>query len=89
MSDLLLLGRATIEETRSLLHWLDKEEGYGKLGVCGLSMGLFPFSFLFVCGAGPCNDMDLSLSFLLLLSTGLSIVSSFCTFCSVCNLVGG
>ncbi|GKA49475.1 protein ABHD18 [Tanacetum coccineum] len=31
--------RATIEEARSLLHWLDYEEGYGKMGVCGLSMG--------------------------------------------------
>lgn len=39
VSDLLLLGRATIEETRSLLHWLDTEEGFGKMGVCGLSMG--------------------------------------------------
>uniref|UniRef100_A0A0D3BAT2 Uncharacterized protein n=1 Tax=Brassica oleracea var. oleracea TaxID=109376 RepID=A0A0D3BAT2_BRAOL len=35
-SDLLLLGRATIEESRSLLiHWLDTEEGFGKMGVCG------------------------------------------------------
>lgn len=39
VSDLLLLGRATIEEARSLLYWLDTEEGYGKMGVCGLSMG--------------------------------------------------
>ncbi|GAB2221548.1 hypothetical protein Drorol1_Dr00012732 [Drosera rotundifolia] len=39
VSDLLLLGRATIEEARSLLHWLDAEAGFGKLGVCGLSMG--------------------------------------------------
>ncbi|KAJ6363338.1 hypothetical protein OIU78_003501 [Salix suchowensis] len=39
VSDLLLLGRATIEETRSLLHWLDSEGGFGKTGVCGLSMG--------------------------------------------------
>ncbi|KZV44786.1 hypothetical protein F511_28375 [Dorcoceras hygrometricum] len=39
VSDLLLLGRATIEEARSLLHWLDSEAGYGKMGVCGLSMG--------------------------------------------------
>lgn len=39
VSDLLLLGRATIEETRSLLHWLDFEAGFGKMGVCGLSMG--------------------------------------------------
>lgn len=39
VSDLLLLGRATIEETRSLLHWLDSEAGFGKMGVCGLSMG--------------------------------------------------
>ena len=36
VSDLLLLGRATIEESRSLLiHWLDTEEGFGKMGVCG------------------------------------------------------
>ncbi|XP_021282211.1 protein ABHD18 isoform X1 [Herrania umbratica] len=39
VSDLLLLGRATIEEARSLLHWLDTEAGFGKMGVCGLSMG--------------------------------------------------
>lgn len=39
VSDLLLLGRATIEEARGLLHWLDSEAGYGKMGVCGLSMG--------------------------------------------------
>ena len=39
VSDLLLLGSATIEEARSLLHWLDSEEGFGKMGVCGLSMG--------------------------------------------------
>ncbi|XP_073526115.1 protein ABHD18-like [Phyllobates terribilis] len=39
VSDLLLLGRVTIEEARSLLHWLDYEAGFGKLGVCGLSMG--------------------------------------------------
>lgn len=39
VSDLLLLGRATIEEARSLLHWLDREAGFGKMGVCGLSMG--------------------------------------------------
>ncbi|RID71466.1 hypothetical protein BRARA_C03403 [Brassica rapa] len=39
VSDLLLLGRATIEESRSLIHWLDVEEGFGKMGVCGLSMG--------------------------------------------------
>jgi len=35
VSDLLLLGRATIEETRSLLDWLDYEAGFGKMGVCG------------------------------------------------------
>lgn len=40
VSDLLLLGRATIEEARSLLHWLDSEAGFGKMGVCGLSMGM-------------------------------------------------
>ncbi|KAH8485645.1 hypothetical protein H0E87_027179 [Populus deltoides] len=39
VSDLLLLGRTTIDETRSLLHWLDSEAGFGKMGVCGLSMG--------------------------------------------------
>ncbi|CAA7407981.1 unnamed protein product [Spirodela intermedia] len=39
VSDLLLLGRATIEEARSLLHWLETEAGFGKTGVCGLSMG--------------------------------------------------
>ncbi|KAF5206089.1 alpha/beta hydrolase family protein [Thalictrum thalictroides] len=39
VSDLLLLGSATIEETQSLLHWLDIEAGFGKAGVCGLSMG--------------------------------------------------
>ncbi|CAH9117893.1 unnamed protein product [Cuscuta europaea] len=39
VSDLLLLGRVTIEEARSLLYWLDCEAGFGKLGVCGLSMG--------------------------------------------------
>ncbi|XP_042480294.1 protein ABHD18 [Macadamia integrifolia] len=39
VSDLLLLGRATIEEARSLLYWLDVEAGFGKTGVCGLSMG--------------------------------------------------
>ncbi|OVA04819.1 Protein of unknown function DUF2048 [Macleaya cordata] len=39
VSDLLLLGRVTIEEARSLLYWLDAEEGFGKTGVCGLSMG--------------------------------------------------
>lgn len=39
MSDLLLLGRATIEETRALLHWMKAEAGFNKLGVCGLSMG--------------------------------------------------
>ncbi|GKV25783.1 hypothetical protein SLEP1_g35176 [Rubroshorea leprosula] len=39
-SDLLLLGRATIEEARSLSHWLHSEAGFGKMGVCGLSMGV-------------------------------------------------
>lgn len=40
VSDLLLLGRVTIEEARSLLYWLESEEGFGKTGVCGLSMGM-------------------------------------------------
>lgn len=40
VSDLLLLGRATIEETLFLLHWLRQNEGDDtKLGVSGLSMG--------------------------------------------------
>nr|DAD29898.1 TPA_asm: hypothetical protein HUJ06_031366 [Nelumbo nucifera] len=39
VSDLLLLGRVTIEEARSLLYWLEYEAGFGKTGVCGLSMG--------------------------------------------------
>ncbi|XP_058073518.1 uncharacterized protein LOC131222466 [Magnolia sinica] len=39
VSDLLLLGRVTIEEARSLLYWLEAEAGFGKMGVCGLSMG--------------------------------------------------
>ncbi|KAL5983293.1 hypothetical protein ACLOJK_017377 [Asimina triloba] len=38
VSDLLLLGRVTIEEARSLLYWLEAE-GFGKTGICGLSMG--------------------------------------------------
>lgn len=40
VSDLLLLGRATIEETLFLLYWLRQNEGdETKLGVSGLSMG--------------------------------------------------
>lgn len=39
VSDLLLLGRATIEEARALLYWMEVEAGFNKLGVCGLSMG--------------------------------------------------
>ena len=39
VSDLLLLGKTTIEEARALLHWLKEEIGFNKLGVCGLSMG--------------------------------------------------
>lgn len=39
VSDLLLLGKATIEEARSLLYWLEAEVGFGKTRVCGLSMG--------------------------------------------------
>ena len=38
VSDLLTLGRATIEESMSLLYWA-KGKGFGPLGVCGLSMG--------------------------------------------------
>lgn len=39
VSDLLLLGKATIDESRSLLHWLEAEAGFSKTGICGLSMG--------------------------------------------------
>lgn len=38
VSDLLALGKATIDEGRSILHWLSKQ-GFGPLAVCGLSMG--------------------------------------------------
>ncbi|KAG2425973.1 hypothetical protein HXX76_013344 [Chlamydomonas incerta] len=38
VSDLLTLGWATIAESVNLLHWL-RAEGYGPLGMCGLSMG--------------------------------------------------
>ncbi|KAG6397261.1 hypothetical protein SASPL_143427 [Salvia splendens] len=33
VSDLLLLGRATVEEACSLLHWLDYEAGFGRLSM--------------------------------------------------------
>jgi len=39
VSDLLTLGWATIYESLHLLHWLSASEGYGSLGVAGLSMG--------------------------------------------------
>lgn len=42
VSDLLLLGKATIDESRSLLHWLEAEAGISKTGICGLSMGKKP-----------------------------------------------
>jgi len=38
VSDLLLLGRATIEESLFLLNWLS-DQGHTKLGISGLSMG--------------------------------------------------
>jgi hypothetical protein len=37
-SDLWAMGGATVEEGRSLMQWL-RREGYGRLGVCGISMG--------------------------------------------------
>ena len=37
-SDLWTMGRATVEEGRSLLLWL-REAGFERLGVCGISMG--------------------------------------------------
>ena len=48
VSDLLLLGRVTIEEARSLLYWLDSEAGFGKMGVCGISMGKTIAIFLII-----------------------------------------
>jgi pimeloyl-ACP methyl ester carboxylesterase len=36
--DLYLMGGATVQEGRSLMQWL-RREGYGRLGVCGISMG--------------------------------------------------
>lgn len=38
VSDLLLLGRATIEESLFLLHWLG-QRGHQRVGITGLSMG--------------------------------------------------
>jgi esterase/lipase len=37
-ADLNLMGAATLQEGRSLLQWLHRQ-GYGRLGVCGISMG--------------------------------------------------
>jgi pimeloyl-ACP methyl ester carboxylesterase len=37
-SDLWVMGGAAVEEGRSLLQWL-RQEGYPRLGVCGVSMG--------------------------------------------------
>jgi pimeloyl-ACP methyl ester carboxylesterase len=37
-SDLVAMGGATVEEGRSLVQWL-RRQGYGRLGVCGISMG--------------------------------------------------
>jgi pimeloyl-ACP methyl ester carboxylesterase len=37
-SDLWAMGGAAVEEGRSLLQWL-RQEGYTRLGVCGISMG--------------------------------------------------
>jgi hypothetical protein len=40
VSDLYLMGKATIEEGRSLLQWLRDDYGHqGLLGVTGVSMG--------------------------------------------------
>ncbi len=38
VSDLFVMGGALILETLALLHWCEKE-GYGPLGVSGVSMG--------------------------------------------------
>jgi hypothetical protein len=63
VSDLLLLGRATIEEARSLLYWLDSEAGFGKMGICGLSMGKTQTESF----ANVLTGSDLALRFYLLL----------------------
>lgn len=38
MSDLFVMGGALILESAALLHWLERE-GYGPLGMTGISMG--------------------------------------------------
>lgn len=38
VTDLLLQGRVTIEESRCLLQWME-EQGFGPMGICGMSMG--------------------------------------------------
>ena len=38
VNDLFVMGGALILETLTLLHWCEKE-GYGPLGISGISMG--------------------------------------------------
>lgn len=38
MSDLFVMGGALVLESAALLHWLERE-GYGPLGMTGISMG--------------------------------------------------
>lgn len=52
VSDLLLLGKATIEESLFLLHWLG-QRGHERLGVSGLSMGGVHASMVAALYPGP------------------------------------
>lgn len=74
MSDLLLLGRTTIEEARSLLYWLETAEGYKKLGICGLSMGMWAFTFCPIDSLSRCGSI---LSLLLYIGTRVSMPSIY------------
>ena len=53
MSDLFVMGGALVLESAALLHWLERE-GYGPLGMTGISMGghvseHFHFQLVFNC----------------------------------------
>jgi Alpha/beta hydrolase domain containing 18 len=65
VSDLLLLGKATIDESRGLLHWLEAEAGFSKTGICGLSMGkkLYIFSVVKFLVTEIVSNLDLMLIF--------------------------
>lgn len=51
MSDLFVMGGALVLESAALLHWLERE-GYGPLGMTGISMGghvSLSFQLVFTC----------------------------------------